>query len=183
MAFATILVVDDTAEILELTSSILEDAGYSVLRCEGSRTALPILSDGCAIDLLLTDIMMPDGLNGFELAREARVMRPLLPVAYVTGNGRIPPYGATVVFGPILRKPFRPNQLVRYVEPLLAPIADARLVRSVALEMMQHDADAYERAKEAEEIDRGKGDELSADAWHDIAEAIQLLQQTTIRTT
>lgn len=46
MAPATILVVDDTADILELTAAVLEQTGYGVIRCGGSREAVAALSDG-----------------------------------------------------------------------------------------------------------------------------------------
>ena len=177
MALATILVVDDTAEVLELTASVLEGAGYAVLRCADSRAALPVLRDGQTVDLLLTDIQMPAGLNGFELAQQARIARPALPIAYLTGQPHIAPDSAVEVFGPILRKPYRRHDLVRNIEELLAPAEDARLVQMVSLDMMQRHADARVRAEEAEEIDRAKGDKLSAEAWHDIAEAIHVLQQ------
>ena len=177
MALATILVVDDTADVLELTASVLEEAGYAVLWCGGSGAALPILRDGQAIDLLLTDIAMPGGLNGFELARQARTARPLLPVAYLTGQAHTARHGAGEVFGPILRKPYRRHDLVRQIEALLAPAEDGSLVQGVALEMMQRHGDARDRAKEAEEIDRAKGDEFSAEVWHEIAEVIHVLQQ------
>lgn len=172
MALATILVVDDTAEVLELTASILKEAGYAVLRCADSRTALPVLRDGHAVDLLLTDIAMPGGMDGFELAQQARIARPLLPVAYMTAGQTQKPSDSAEVFGPILRKPYRRHDLIRHIEELLVPAEDARLVQEVAREMLQRHDDALERAQEAEEIDLAKGDEISASAWHDIAEAI-----------
>src|SRR3954447_24639612 len=178
MPDATILVVDDTAEILDLTSSVLEEAGYGVLRCGGSREAMAILSDGHNIDLLLTDIMMPGGIDGFELARQARAVRPSLSVAYITGYAQTPPEDARCVFGPILRKPHRQQDFARQIDDLLAPIEEARTVQAVAREMITRHTDALDRAKEAEEIDRAKGDELSARAWHDIAEAVVALQHT-----
>jgi CheY-like chemotaxis protein len=178
MPDATILVVDDTAEVLDLTSSVLEEAGYGVLRCGGSREALAILSDGHDIDLLLTDIMMPGGIDGFELARQARAVRPSLSVAYLTGYAQTPLEDARRIFGPILRKPYLRQDLARQIDDLLAPIEDARTVQTVALEMITRYTDALARAKEAEEIDQAKGDELSARAWHDVAEAIAALQHT-----
>jgi CheY-like chemotaxis protein len=183
VALATILVVDDTAEVLELTASVLEEAGYAVLQCAGSGAALPVLRNGQAIDLLLTDISMPGGLNGFELAQQARVARPSLPVAYLTGQAHTAPHGAGEESSPVLRKPYRRHDLVRLIDGLLAAAEDARLVQEVALEMTQRHGDARARAHEAEEIDRAKGDELSAKAWHDIAKALDLLQPEPRRKT
>src|SRR3954469_11188454 len=160
MPDATILVVDDTAEVLDLTSSVLEEAGYGVLRCGGSREAMAILSDGHDIDLLLTDIMMPGGIDGFELARRAREVRPSLSVAYITGYAQTLPEDARDVFGPILRKPYHRQDFARQIDDLLGPIEDAHMVQAVALEMTTCYTDALSRAKEAEEIDQEKGDEL-----------------------
>jgi CheY-like chemotaxis protein len=176
MPLATILVVDDTAEVLELTSSILEDAGYAVLRCDGSQQALAILKDGHAVDLLLTDIMMPGEVDGFALAREARATRPSLPIAYITSYAHTPPNSTGEVFGPILRKPYRRDDLTEQIQELLQDVEDARLLRAVALEMMHRHADALERATEAAELDCAKGDKLSAQAWRDIAETIAVLR-------
>jgi CheY-like chemotaxis protein len=178
MPGATILVVDDSAELLDFTSSVLEEAGYGVLRCGGSGEAMAILSDGHDIDLLLTDIMMPGGIDGFELASQARAVRPSLSVAYFAGHAQTLPEDARRVFGPILGKPYQRQDFTRQIDDLLAPIEDARLVQAVALEMLTRHRDALNRAKEAEEIDRAKGDELSARAWHDVAEAIAALQNT-----
>ena len=125
MPLANILIVDDTAEVLEVTASILEDAGYAVLRCRDSREALAVLQDGHAIDLLLTDITMPGEIDGFELAREARVTRPLLPIAYVTGYFPPRPEDMSGLLGPVLRKPYRRDDLTRQIKGLLAGSEDA----------------------------------------------------------
>jgi CheY-like chemotaxis protein len=175
MPIATILVVDDTPEVLELTSSVLEGAGYAVLRCGGSQQALAILKDGHAVDLLLTDIMMPGEVDGFALAREARATRPSLPIAYITGHAGILPNGTKELLGPILRKPYRRDDLTEQIQELLQDGEDARLLRVVALEMMHRHADALERATEAAELDCAKGDKLSAQAWRDITETIVAL--------
>jgi len=82
------------------------------------------------------------------------------------------------ISGPILRKPYRRKDFARQIDDLLAPIEDARTVQAVALEMITRHSDALDRAKEAEEIDQAKGDELSARAWHDVAETIAALQHT-----
>lgn len=176
MPVSTILVVDDTPEVLDLTVSILEEAGHAVLRCSGAREALAVLKDGHAIDLLLTDIVMPGEIDGFELARQAQVTRPAMPVAYLSGEVQTQPDGHEVL-GPILRKPYRRADLVQEVQKLLAAAEDARLLQVVALELMQRYPDAFERVNRAEESDCIKGDELSAQAWHDISEAIAAIHK------
>jgi CheY-like chemotaxis protein len=172
MASPTILVVDDTA--VELTSVLLENAGYVVVRRGNGRDALAVLRDGDDIDLLLTEITMPE-MDGFELARQARVSRPTLPVVYTTGYSEVLTKETGEVFGPILRKPYHRDDLLRQIEALLAPTEDATLVRVVALEMLHRHPNALHYAKEGEELASAQGDLLSAEAWRDIAAAIAVL--------
>jgi CheY-like chemotaxis protein len=174
MATATILVVDDTAEVLEVTSVLLENAGYDVLRCATTRDGLAVLRDGHDVDLLLTDITMPE-MDGFELARQARASRPSLPIIYLTGYSNLLTEGTVEIFGPILRKPYHRDDLTRQIEELLTKAEDADLVRVVAMELLQRDPNAFENAKEAEELALAQGDLLSAEAWRDIAAAITVL--------
>ena len=84
----TILVVEDDEALREYASEILEELGYSVLSaCDGA-AALEILSGGDHVDLLLTDVVMPGGLNGRQLADKAAGLRPDLRVLYMTGYTR-----------------------------------------------------------------------------------------------
>jgi CheY-like chemotaxis protein len=176
VALATILVVDDIPDVLELTATVLEEAGYGVICCRGSREALAVLGDGHNIDLLVTDITMP-GIDGLELARQARAQRPLLPVLYLTAYAELLADKTQVVLGPILRKPYRVAEFARQVEALLLADENARLVRAVAAEMIERCGDALQRAKEAKEIARLSGDDLSATAWRDIADGISHLRR------
>jgi CheY-like chemotaxis protein len=105
----TILIVDDVSEVLELVAAILADLGYDVVCASDGARALEILEDGRRFDLLFTDVMMP-GLHGFELARRAKAMQPSLRVIYLTGYSATLPDDAET-FGPVLKKPFRVNEL------------------------------------------------------------------------
>jgi CheY-like chemotaxis protein len=105
----TILVVDDVAEVLELVAEILADLGYDVVCTSDGARALKILRDGRRFDLLFTDVMMP-GLHGFELAQRAKAMEPSLRVIYLSGYSAMLPEDVET-FGPVLRKPFRANEL------------------------------------------------------------------------
>jgi two-component system, cell cycle response regulator CpdR len=171
---AQILIADESAYELEVTATVLREAGYQVVCCDGSRPALAVLNDGHAIDLLLTDVAMAE-IDGFELARRAKALRPTLLVAYLAG---CVPASSSGALGPFLRKPYRPANLVRFVEDVLAVTEDARLVRAVASDMIRRSADAYDRAAEEGGLARLKGDDLSAGAWQDIAEAILLLENS-----
>jgi PAS domain S-box-containing protein len=81
----TILVVDDNAEVREAVSELLHSLGYQVLEAENGVRALDMLNDHPGIDLLFTDMVMPGGLSGFELAERARLDRPELKVLFTSG--------------------------------------------------------------------------------------------------
>lgn len=81
----TVLVVEDQRDIGDLAEAILNDFGYRVLRAGNGAEAIGILERGTPIDLLFTDLIMPGGMNGVMLAREARRQRPRLKVLLTTG--------------------------------------------------------------------------------------------------
>ncbi|WP_218014871.1 histidine kinase famiy protein [Teichococcus rhizosphaerae] len=80
-----ILVVDDREEVAELARAILEDFGYTVLVAGNGREALEVLDRAGRVDLLFSDLIMPGGMNGVMLAREARRRQPKLKVLLTTG--------------------------------------------------------------------------------------------------
>jgi nitrogen-specific signal transduction histidine kinase/CheY-like chemotaxis protein len=84
----TILVVEDDDSLRGYASEILEELGYRVLSAGDGVAALEILSREDRIDLLLTDVVMPGGLNGRQLADKATFLRPFLRVLYMTGYTR-----------------------------------------------------------------------------------------------
>jgi CheY-like chemotaxis protein len=84
MLMAAILVVDDDADVRSLAQIILEQSGYKVLVAEGGQQALQIAHDDPKpIDLLLTDLVMP-GMDGAELGRQLRPLRPEIRILYMT---------------------------------------------------------------------------------------------------
>jgi DNA-binding NtrC family response regulator len=81
----TILVVDDERDILFLLKLILETHGYRALLAAGAEAALRLLGqDDLEVDLLLTDVVMP-GMQGTELAKVGRELRPGLPILFMSG--------------------------------------------------------------------------------------------------
>lgn len=80
----TMLLVDDEADVLSTSAELLELLGYEVLRASTAQEALQVLRDAPHIEVMLTDVLMPDR-NGVELAREARKMAPALDVILVSG--------------------------------------------------------------------------------------------------
>jgi CheY-like chemotaxis protein len=82
---ATILVVEDDAEVRKTSVAILHDLGHSILLARNGAEALALLTAGDSIDILFTDIVMPGGINGIELAKRAVAARPGLKVLVATG--------------------------------------------------------------------------------------------------
>src|SRR5690242_7407026 len=103
-----ILLVDDEESFRYAASRALEDAGYNVVAAEDYRDALVRLEGRAPIDLLVSDIVMPDRVHGFALARMARMRRRDLKVLYVTAYD-IP---SDEALGKVLRKPLADAELV-----------------------------------------------------------------------
>jgi len=117
---ACLLVVDDDTEMLRAMCAILSTAGHNVVPAEGGLRALDILdTDQQALDLLLTDIMMP-GLHGFNLSRMARLRRPEIRVLYISGCIDTPMNDTGPKLGKMLQKPILAAELRREVTEALA---------------------------------------------------------------
>ena len=84
----TILVVEDDDELRQYARGVLEELGYHVMSAESGAAALETLNGSHQIDLLLTDVVMPGGMNGRQLADKAVGHRPGLRVLYMTGYTR-----------------------------------------------------------------------------------------------
>jgi CheY-like chemotaxis protein len=108
---ATVLVVDDDPEVLEVAVTACEEMGLTVLSAEGGPSALEILRENPEVELLLTDIGMPD-MTGWELAHAAKQKYPDLKVIYTSGYIKTYPIGQHGMgYGPLIPKPWRGNQL------------------------------------------------------------------------
>ncbi|PWC41743.1 histidine kinase [Azospirillum sp. TSO22-1] len=117
-----VLVVDDEEDVRGVATLTLQDLGYTVVEASSPQKALEVLAEGGAVDLLFTDIVMPGGVNGFELARAGLERRPALKVLYATGFAHgIDGDGAAG--SAILRKPYRRHELAEAVRRTLAPAA------------------------------------------------------------
>lgn len=81
----TILVVEDNPDVRALAVAVLESLDYRVVAAENGTEALTALEDGIPFDLMLTDVALPGGLRGPELARRARQRRPGLKVLFMSG--------------------------------------------------------------------------------------------------
>lgn len=81
----TILVVEDNDEMRRILMLQLAELGFHPIQAESGATALDLLEAGVSIDLLLSDIVMPGGINGYDLAKKALKLRPELPVLFLSG--------------------------------------------------------------------------------------------------
>jgi CheY-like chemotaxis protein len=125
---ATILLVDDNDLVRETVAAQLEAMSYRVHAVEGPADALIALERDPSVELLLTDVVMPGSMNGPELARKARDMRPALKVVFTSGysaatlvaDGRLPA-GAE-----LLQKPYDYSELESMLSRCLGPPRSAR---------------------------------------------------------
>jgi PAS domain S-box-containing protein len=117
---AVVFVVEDEAAVRTSVLRILTDRGYSLLQAPGPATAMEVATLwGGPIDLLLTDIVMPD-MTGDELARELRKARPQMRVVYMTGYSGELDTAALRIDGTVVQKPFTRDSLLAAVEGALA---------------------------------------------------------------
>jgi two-component system cell cycle sensor histidine kinase/response regulator CckA len=117
----TILLVEDDVHMRETVCNMLEGAGYVVLKPESSTAALELaLKDSQSIDLLLTDIVMPN-LSGVELQSRVRTARPRIKLLYMTGynGGDLAHRGLLESSVAVLEKPFTLNELLSGVRAVL----------------------------------------------------------------
>ena len=112
------LVVDDEVDLLEVAMAFLEDMGWTVLCAPDALAAMEIVERRPGIDLLLTDVVMPGGMNGVELAAKAAAAMPGLKVIYSTGFSSVAlaQRNGLVVDGKVLSKPYRRDEFVAAVQ-------------------------------------------------------------------
>lgn len=119
----TLLVVDDEVAILDLARELLERMDYRVLTATNGKQALEILQQEPDIDLLFSDVVMPGGLNGYELAEQARCKYPELRVLLTSGyTGKVMEVSNSSQSGlntNILNKPYSYNELATRVRAIL----------------------------------------------------------------
>lgn len=115
-----VLIVDDDDQVLDIAAIVLASLGYQVIPATNGDAALEIIKYYRAIDLLMTDIVMPGSLDGWELAHRAKQLRPELGVVYTTGfSDKLLPDTSNPGYGPLLPKPWRADQLVSIVNRTL----------------------------------------------------------------
>jgi CheY-like chemotaxis protein len=117
----TVLVVEDDPDLRTLAVALLGNLGYQVLEAGTGAAALEQLASTTRVNLLLTDVMLPGGMNGRELAAEAERRAPGLQVLYMSGytEDAIMHHGRLDADAELLQKPFRRADLARAVRRAL----------------------------------------------------------------
>jgi signal transduction histidine kinase/CheY-like chemotaxis protein len=114
------LLVEDNDEVAALTREMLEHLGWRVTRVASAEAALGALADERSIDLVFSDVMMPGGMNGLDLAREARRRRPAIPIVLTSGYAEPIRKEAEQAGLPLLPKPFNLDSLAAVVGAALS---------------------------------------------------------------
>ncbi|MET4686223.1 PAS domain S-box-containing protein [Sinorhizobium fredii] len=113
----TILVVEDDARVRRVVVSRLQDAGYSVIEAEAGARALQLLAEHPEVSLVFTDMIMPGGMNGDELAQHVRALRPDVKMLFTSGYAE--PSAAGRAAGSWLQKPYTARELALRLRELL----------------------------------------------------------------
>jgi CheY-like chemotaxis protein len=109
----TVLVVDDQDIVRDVIKIALEGAGYAVLETASPQAAIELARGSDAIDLLVTDVVMPE-MDAFELAQRITQEKPNVRVLYTSG------YTDAGAEGHFIKKPFTPSQIVEMVGVVLS---------------------------------------------------------------
>jgi CheY-like chemotaxis protein len=103
----TLLLIDDEPMVREVLAEHLRDRGYRVVEADSAPTALRVIQSGAPIDLLISDVGLPGGMDGRQVADVALKRRPGLPVILITGYA----FGDPITGVDVIRKPFLPEAL------------------------------------------------------------------------
>jgi signal transduction histidine kinase len=120
-AHGTVLIVDDEEVVRDLVREALEDQGFGVRSAPDGSKGLEILRSAARIDLLVTDVGMPGGMNGRQLADAARAQRPDLKVLFITGYADVAASrdGLASAGMQVMAKPFAVAELAERVRTIL----------------------------------------------------------------
>ncbi|MGC3937280.1 ATP-binding protein [Roseobacter sp. EG26] len=115
-----ILVVEDEPSLLAVMEDLLMELGFNFVPATSGAEALKIIENGDEVDLVLTDIVMPGGIGGFELANRIRLLREDVPIVYMSGYTGFTSAEMGDVVAPLLQKPCPPVELAEVLSNALA---------------------------------------------------------------
>jgi CheY-like chemotaxis protein len=116
----TILVVEDNDDMRRMAIRQLRELGYHTLEASNGVEALELIKTGAVFDLLFSDVVMPGGMNGFELGQEARKHAPDLRILFTSGfPGTVIPEVESGAKVELISKPYRKDDLARRVRQIL----------------------------------------------------------------
>lgn len=120
-----VLLVDDDSDALHLVKNVLQQAGLAVHCAQNGEEALLALKKK-SFHLMITDLNMPPGMNGFTLARKAAKIAPRMPIIMSTGDisPEIPRFALDAGITTVLAKPFRPDELLEIVKNVIEEVDD-----------------------------------------------------------
>lgn len=113
-----ILMLEDDAQFRKALQAALESMGYRVTTASAGVAALSLLEGDAEFDVVVTDVLLPGGMNGFQFAAQARSLRPDLPVVYVSGYAD-DSFQAGAPRGPFLRKPVGRDEIHAAIQQVL----------------------------------------------------------------
>jgi signal transduction histidine kinase/response regulator RpfG family c-di-GMP phosphodiesterase len=127
----TVLLVEDDEQVLGMAVDSLEELHYKVLVARNAREALAFLGRPDRIDVMFSDVVMPGGMNGAQLAAVARQMRPALKILLTSGYVGAPGGQDIAQDLPVLTKPYRRDELARQLRVVLADASPQPELRAI----------------------------------------------------
>ena len=116
----SVLLVEDEVLVSRLIADRLSERGFAVHEAASGEEAMHVLDSGERVDVLFTDVNLPGGMDGGQLARKARQQRPELPVVYTSGRVSYGEIGPLVPRSIFLAKPYDPDDLATLLDRLTA---------------------------------------------------------------
>ncbi len=161
----TILVVDDEPNIRRVLEAVLAKEGHTVLTAENGRKGLDIISEDSNVDVLITDLIMPD-INGIELLAAAKEFHPNMPVLMITAHGTIKSAVDAMKIGALdyITKPFDLDEIKLTVKNALEH-----------KELLDENRDLRSQLKTVNRVDNIIG---SSTAMHDVYEIIERVKDS-----
>jgi CheY-like chemotaxis protein len=117
----TVLVIDDEPTVRMLVADVLRDLGYTAIEVEDGPSGLDVLRSAAKISLMITDVGLPGGMDGRQVADAGWTLRPDLKVLFITGYAEKGAIGESLLDRgmQILTKPFASDALVKKISSML----------------------------------------------------------------